>query len=521
MIEGFGISTSWKGNAVASSDPKNFYSLWHEYQHALLSSFKSQNLTVFENGGSYLESILAGAAQKSDREVIDEEISSGCLETNEVINNSFSQIIKSNSALHLIGNLSGNDGEFGNINHLLSLLKLAKQKNIFRVYIHLILDASNSRSFDQVSSDILNLNKQIEIIGVGEIASLCGMKYIEDWNGSRLAFLNFLKAKRAILEGRGNIYLSAEQAIAQNRSRISTPDRVPPSVISFKSHPVGIVHDLDSVIFFNHNNTKFTNLIASFCGSAAEKNTISTPKFLNITTLLEYSLPGNKQVNIAIKKKGLNALPQILSSQNIKQIYLSDSYRALEVKSLLEGSGADNYEPDQFFIPALNLPEYCKNPKPVILETFKLAANSLSKDYNFIFVDFPSIDVITNNGNFNQAINAAKIIDFYLPVLVKKVLEANGKLIITSNYGNAEKMVHRSEYELLNRRTGNPVPFILISNESKNTAPKTSLENELIYDIIRKKNNLLDIAPTILGLMNLPIPNEMTGKCLIDTNKTI
>ena len=103
--------------------------------------------------------------------------------------------------------------------------------------------------------------------------------------------------------------------------------------------------------------------------------------------------------------------------------------------------------------------------------------------------------------------------------MAKKILSLDGKLIITGTYGNAEKMVHRNEYELLNHRTLSPTPFLLISNQTKAETRSVSIENEAMYDIIRKKNNLIDIAPTILGLLNLPVPNSMTGRNLVGVQK--
>lgn len=514
VIDGFGVSSSWKGNAIASADPKNFYGLWKEYRHELLSPLMTHNLPAYINSGSYLDSLLSGVVQKSDKEIIDDEVATGKLELNAVICDAMEQITKSNSALHLIGNLSGAGGEFGDTNHLLALLKIAEQKNIFKVYVHLILDSSGGTGLDQILPEMENLSRQIENIGVGEIASISGMQSVKDFSNSRLGYINFSKAVRAIIEGRGNVYLSAEQAIAQNKTKIFAPDRMPPSVISYKNRPIGIMHDLDSVIFFNHNNTKLTYLVSSFSGGVGNYR-ISVPKFLNVTTLLEFSLPKSRAANIAIKKQSGENISSLIMRKKLKQIYISDSTKMIDVKSCLNQNIDHETEPDQYFVPAPYLSDYCSDPNHVITEIFRSTASAISKGYDFIFTDIPSIDLISNEGNFNQTIKAVSIIDQYLPILVKKILEANGKLIITSSYGNAEMLVHRNPFETLNHKTLSPVPFVLISAESKNVAPSAGIENDLLYDIIRKKNNLTSVAPTILALLNLPIPTEMTGKSLV------
>ncbi len=516
-IPGFGISSSWKGNAIASADPKNFNSLWRTHFNAVLSPLRNETASSFDNKGIYLEALLSGVSVKSNQELINNEISSEGIYDNAVVDASLTEVTKSNSSIHFVGNLGGPGNEFGDINHLISLLKIAKQKNIYKVYLHLILDNSEGTNFDQVVDRLNLLRSKLETIGIGEIATIIGSFYLQNWYKSRLEYANFLKGIRALIQGRGNIYLSPDQAISQNKTKVSSPDRFPPSVISYKGRPVGTISDLDCVIFFNHNNENISNLISALM-SRGGRNDFSAPKFLSVLTFFDYVLPREPHLRTILSRQFYEDIPLILDRNKISQIYISDSNRLLELKSLLnKGVGEEKIE--QAFYPVAAPDEYYKDPKPAILEIFKHTANGAGSGHRFTFAHIPALDVIASNGNFNQAIVATRIIDDYLVILAKKILSLDGKLIITSSYGNAEKMVHRNGYELLNHRTLSPTPFLLISNQTEAKTMPASIENEAMYDIIRKKNNLIDIAPTVLGLLNLPIPNSMTGKNLVGVKK--
>jgi 2,3-bisphosphoglycerate-independent phosphoglycerate mutase len=252
--------------------------------------------------------------------------------------------------------------------------------------------------------------------------------------------------------------------------------------------------------------------------SGGGRNDFSAPKFLSVLTFFDYVMPRDSHLRTILAKPFYEYLPAILERNNISQVYISDSNRLLELKSLLCKDGSEQ-NIEQTFYPAPSVDQYMKDPKPAILEIFKHSANAAGSGQRFIFAHIPALDVIAATGNFNQAVVATRIIDEYLSILAKKILSLDGKLIITGTYGNAEKMVHRNEYELLNHRTLSPTPFLLISNQTKAETRSVSIENEAMYDIIRKKNNLIDIAPTILGLLNLPVPNSMTGRNLVGVQK--
>ncbi|MCL5071702.1 MAG: hypothetical protein M1308_12535, partial [Actinobacteria bacterium] len=211
VIDGFGLTSSWKGNAIFSAAPKNFFDIWSSYPHYLLtySDKISKEDAVYDNPGRYLTSIFSGKEIESEREYIDKHIEDS-LVNNEVLNNAFQQASEKSSSLHLIGNLSGDEGKYSNLKHLFALLDLAKEKNVFQVFIHLILDDTGG-GFDKITESLHKLETKLSETGLGQIASICGLNYLREKDN--MSFLNFSKAYRTIVEGRGNSYLSAGQAI--------------------------------------------------------------------------------------------------------------------------------------------------------------------------------------------------------------------------------------------------------------------------------------------------------------------
>lgn len=512
VIDGFGLSSSWRGNAVFSAVPKNFFEIWENYPHYLLQyQHNHLNTPAYDNPERYLASLLQGREIKSQRVYIDIQIEKDLLKENDVLDRAFRQTSEKNSSLHFIGNLSGQSGKFSEIEHLFALLKLAKERKVFRAYIHLILDNSGG-GFSSILKDLSSLEQELEKLGIGEIASVSGLDFLSD---SEKSFLNFSKAYKAIVEGNGNSYLSAQQTISKNKEALKSPSSVPPSVISSQNNPVGVISDFDSIIFFNHNNREIAKLILAF--SSSSKNLrLAQPKFLFLATFFDCLLPKPDEVNIVFDRNHETSLPQILYKAGLNQAFVSDSTRMLSIKSQIKELGNVSDRVFEDFLPIVDLDAYLNNAKGTVSNVFSRAIDVIArKKYDFVFIDLPCIDEIADNGSFKETVAAIKAVDYFLPALLQSVLGLDGVLIITSNYGNAEKMVRRNDYEALNKRTVNPIPFIYITNSNKKRSASVSIASELMYDMVTKKRHLIDVAPTILEIFGLPIPDKFSGRSLI------
>jgi len=511
VIDGFGLSASWKGNAVLTANPKNFLNLWASYPHSLLTypNISSKEMFSYNNPESYFASLSEGKKVESQREYIDNQIKNGLLPNNTVLNNAFNQASEKSSSLHLIGNFSGKNGRYGDLEHLIALLELAKKKGIYRVYTHLIMDDTGEGN-DQMLDSLHSLEAKIAKIGLGEIASISGFNYLCDGMNTKNP-----KAYKAIIEGKGNFYLSAEQVISRNKKSSSLLSDIPPSVITNRGNPIAIISDFDSIVLFNHNNSELTKLITALSTSSVDNSRLAPAKYLFLATFFDHVLPKNNQVKSIFKINNKVNLPNILSNAGINQLYLSDSSRIFSIKSGLNGLEQSDHILEDF-IPILDKKKYLNNPKEVLNSIFSRSIDSIERDeYDFIMLDIPSIDEISNCGTFDQTVKAVRMVDEFLPFLLKSILDSNGVLMLTSLYGNAEKMVQRNPYELLNNRTVNPTPFILVLEDLQKKAAITNITSDLMYDMMSKNNYLTDIAPTILELLGLPIPKEFIGKSLI------
>jgi 2,3-bisphosphoglycerate-independent phosphoglycerate mutase len=520
VVDGFGLTSSWRGNAIFSAAPKNFFQLWSSYPHSLLASVKDAEAKQpeYDNPERYLGSLFQGSTVKSEREFVDDQIQNKLLSSNNNLNNALIQSIERNSSLHLIGNLSGESGKYSELKHLFALLSQAKEKNIFRVYIHLILDDTGG-GYEPMLDSLHALEGEIARVGVGEIASVSGLNYILEKTSK--SYFDFQKAYKAIIEGSGASYLSAEQAINKNKKTASSPSDISPSVISFQNNPIGIISDFDSIIFFNHNNCKLNKLIYALSSNGMESSSLRSVKFLYITTFFSCILPKPEQVRVIFEREININIPSILYQSGLSQAYISDSTRMLAIKSELKGLEDVNnvYE---YFVPILNQNQYLDNTDKIISEIFLRTIDTIKQQkYDFIFIDIPCIDEVATNGTFDQTIKAIKSIDGCLPSLLKSVFEAEGKLIFTSTYGNAERMALRNKYEVLNSRTIDPTPFVFATKENFKRTVSANVASGLVYDMMLKKNNLTDVAPTILELFNLPVPKEFTGASLVNVKKVL
>lgn len=516
IIDGFGLSASWKGNAILTANPKNFLNLWAAYPHSLLTypDTSSSDSPLYNNPESYFSSLLEGRKVESGCEYINNQIKEDALLSNNVLNNAFKQASEKSSSLHLIGNFSGKSGKYGDLEHLIALLRLAKKRGVYRVYTHLIMDDTGG-SHNQTLDSLRLLEAEIMKIGLGEIASISGLDCLH--NGMNA---NALKAYKAIVEGRGNSYLSAEQAVIRGRKFSSSLSSIIPSVITTQGNSIATVSDFDSIIFFNHNNSGLIDLITALSTNSVESSRLTQAKYLFLATFFDHVLPKNNQVKSIFDVKNSISLPNILSDAEINQLYLSDSSRIFSIKLGIKGLEQSGRVSEDF-IPIFDKKKYLASSKDVISRVFSKAIDSIRQSkHDFIMIDIPSIDEIANYGTFDQTVKAVKVVDEFLPSLLQSVLDSNGALILTSLYGNAEKMVQRNSYELLNSRTINPVPFVLATKDSEKKSAITNIASELMYGMMSKKNYLTDIAPTILELLDLPIPKEFSGKSLV-SQKTV
>lgn len=512
IIENFGLSSSWTGNAIASANPVNFYTMWKNNPHTLLYPNKINHTSSYENSEIDTTRLFSGREILCDKEYLDQVIKNNELIDNQILNNIFKEAEEHNSALHLIGNLPGANDQYADLNHLLSLIETIKNKQIFRVYLHLIID-DNAGENPEIIEEFLT---KIKEIGVCEIASVIGKKYISDTsNYSR----NFIKAINTIVLGEGDKALTPEQALSFKNLPKSSDKR--PTSVLFNNRFACRIGNFDTILFFNHNNKSLSKLALALTSGSSFSIREKFPKFLTIVSMfdsLDYDLEG---LEVLFSRNFSETLTQSLFSENIDQLYLSDTSRVSVIKKSIEGqiTGSGGLV-KELFVPIVQDSNFSSYDQVLSLMLRQVSIYLEQKKFRFITLLIPVLSM-PNITTFAEMVKAITMIDDFLPKLEAEVSKHNGILVLTSNHGGVEKMSQRNNFETKNSKTNNPVPFVLSIpgyKGAKENNEETS-SNRMLYDMIKKSHFIGDFAPTILDLFHAKVPSVMTGKSILSELK--
>ena len=500
ILDGFGIAPNGDGNAVATAKKPNYDSLLAKYPHTeIQASGMFVGLPDGQMGNSEVGHLNIGAGRIIYQELtrITKEANEGGFSKNEALLKAIENVKNNNSALHLMGLLS-DGGVHSHIEHLKGLLKLAKDMNVEKVYVHAFMDGrdvppSSGKEF------VVQLEEAMKEIGVGEIATVSGRYYAMDrdnrWERVQLAY-------NAIVLGEGEKASSAVEAIENSYHDEKTDEFVLPCVIEEDGHPTATIKNGDSVVFFNFRPDRARELTRAindkeFAGFKRET--------LNLTfvTMTQYdkTLEG---VNIAFKPQTLvNTLGEYVSSKGLEQLRIAETEKYAHVTFFFNG-GVEKENPgeERKVIPSPKVATYDLKPEMSAYEVTDELLNRLDQDkYDMIILNFANPDMVGHTGVVKAAVKAIEAVDECLGKIVDKVLEKDGTVFITADHGNAETEIDFSTGNPFTAHTTNPVPFVWVSNN--------------INGRTLKSGKLADIAPTMLNVMNLEVPKEMTGECLI------
>lgn len=514
IVENFGLSSSWTGNAIASADPENFYSLWNEYPHTVLYPNKALNAHSYENEGIDMTRLFSGREVMSDKDYLNYIIENNQLEDNKLFSEIIKDTIDKNSAFHLIGNLPGKINKYSEMQQLISILEILSKNKIVRVYLHLIVN-------DELKEDqtfFADFFSKIKMFNSCEIASVVGQNYIADTVFDKK---KFLKAVNTIINGEGERALSAEQALSfQNLSDIS--DKKPTSII-FKNRFVCRINNFDTVLFFNHNNKSFSKFILAMTTNIGLSGLPNAPKLLNLAMLFPSLDNDLDQLKIVFKRLSTQTLAQFLYSAKINQLYLSDTTRIANIKKYLIGDiNGDGGQIKELYVPVVKNSDPTHYDQALSIILNQVSSHLKDKSADFITILIPALSS-QNISFFTQRCKTVKIIDQYLLKLEKEVAKRQACLVLTSDHAGSEKMSERSDYEKINNKTNNPVPFILkIPGQKEIVQEKSKIYgNRIFYDMINKKHFINDFAPTMLDLAGVEKPSIMTGKSFLSELKRI
>lgn len=502
ILDGYGLNDKTEGNAVAQAKTPVMDKLMAEYPFVKgNASGMAVGLPDGQMGNSEVGHLNMGAGRIVYQELtrITKEIQDGTFFENPALLDAVNNCKKNDSSLHMFG-LVSDGGVHSHNTHIYGLLELAKRNGLSKVYVHAFLDGRDTPPTSG-KGYVEDLEAEMKKIGVGEVASVMGRYYAmdRDTNYDRVE-----KAYIALTKGEGLEAASGPEGIQASYDRDETDEFVKPTVVMKNGAPVATIKDGDSVIFFNFRPDRAREITRSFCdddfkGFAREKK-------LDLTYVCfsdyDPTIP-NKEV--AFHKITVdNTFGEWIAANNMKQVRLAETEKYAHVTFFFNG-GVEEPNKDEERI-LVNSPKdvatYDLKPQMSAYEVCdKLVECIKSGKYDVIIINFANPDMVGHTGVQEAAIKAVEAVDECVGRAVEAVKEANGFMFICADHGNAEQLVDYETGEPFTAHTTNPVPFILV-----NADPAYKL---------REGGCLADIVPTIIELMEMEQPAEMTGKSLL------
>ena len=501
VLDGYGLSSNPEGNAIAMAQTPVMDKLMKECPFVEgQASGMAVGLPDGQMGNSEVGHMNIGAGRiiYQDLTRITKAIDDGDFFQNEVLLRAMENCKKNNSDLHLWGLLS-DGGVHSHITHLYGLLEMAKKNGLSNVYVHAFLDGRDTPP-ESGKSFVEALQQKMDEIGVGKIASLSGRYYAmdRDNNWDRVE-----KAYNSLVKGEGVQATDAVQAMADSYANDVTDEFVLPTVIVENGAPLSVVKPNDSVIFFNFRPDRAREITRAFCD---DKFTGFDRQFLPLTFVCfkdyDETIP-NKL--IAFQKEEItNTFGEFLAANGLKQLRLAETEKYAHVTFFFNG-GVEDPNVDEFRL-LVNSPKdvatYDLKPEMSAPEVGMDLVEAIKSDkYDVIVINFANPDMVGHTGVIPAAVKAVERVDELVGEAVKAVEETDGVMFICADHGNAEKMLDYETGKPHTAHTTNPVPFILV-----NAGEGVSL---------REGGCLADIAPTLIDIMGLEQPKEMTGKSLI------
>ena len=499
ILDGFGINENEKANAVKLANTPNIDKLMKICPTTkIYTSGLNVGLPDGQMGNSEVGHTNIGAGRIVYQELtrITKSIEDGDFFSNPELVGTIENCKKHNSKLHILGLLS-DGGVHSHIRHLFAVLELAKRKDFEDVYVHCFMDGRDTPPTSG-ESYIIKLEEKMKEKGVGKIASISGRFYAMDrdkrWNRVQ-------KAYDAIVNGKGIKCTSAISAIEGSYQKEVFDEFVQPTVITNQNNePIAKIEENDSVIFFNFRPDRARELTRAIVDN--DFNEFQTKKMnLDYVCFTQYdeTMPN---VKIAFKPETLkNTFGEYISNRGLTQLRIAETEKYAHVTFFFNGGEEKQYPgEDRILVPSPKVETYDLKPEMSAIEvTDKVVEAINSRKYDCIILNYANPDMVGHTGNLDAAIKAIETIDECVGRVVEAVNSNEGILLITADHGNAEQMLDYKTGEPHTAHTTNPVPLILVGKE----------------EVKLKEGKLADLAPTMLKLMGLEKPDEMTGESII------
>ena len=440
----------------------------------------------------------AGRIVYQDLTKITKAIQDGDFFDNQVLLNACDNVKKNNSSLHLMG-LVSDGGVHSHNEHIYGLLELAKRQGIEKVYVHCFLDGRDTPPASG-KEYVEQLVEKMQEIGVGEVATVTGRYYAMDRDNR---WDRVEKAYRALVYGEGESAVSGPAGIQSSYDKEVTDEFVVPTVVKKDGEPVATVKDGDSIIFFNFRPDRAREITRTFCDDKFEGFDRGERVQTTFVCFTEYDVTiENKQVAF-VKDEITNTFGEFLAANGLKQARIAETEKYAHVTFFFNGGVEEpNEGEDRILVKSPKVATYDLQPEMSAYEVCdKLVDAIKSQEYDVIIINFANPDMVGHTGVEKAAIKAIEAVDECVGKAVDAIKEVNGQMFICADHGNAEQLIDDVTGEPFTAHTTNPVPFILVNADP-------------VYQL-REDGCLADIAPTLIELMGLQQPKEMTGKSLL------
>ena len=503
ILDGFGFSEEKSNNAIAMAHTPNWSNFLNRYPHHLIqTSGEFVGLPKGQMGNSEVGHMTIGAGRViyQDLPRINRAIENGEFQQNPVLLNLIDQSIKNKSALHLIGLLS-DGGVHSHENQIHAAVQLCKDKKVDDLRIHAILDGRDTPP-KSAERNLSKLEDLLEKTGVGHISTISGRFFAMDrdqrWDRVELAF-------RAIALGESTIHASsAKDALMKAYDRGESDEFVSPTVIKQKEAIEQGIKPNDSILFMNFRADRAREISRSLTDETFahfNRNNYQVPA--EAATLTRYAEDINLPV-IFDRESHTNTLGEYLSNLNMSQLRIAETEKYAHVTFFFSGGEENPFSGEKrVLIPSPKVETYDLQPQMSAPEiTDKIIESIESREFDLIIANYANGDMVGHTGKLEPTIKAVEVLDKCLGKLEMSLTEDSDQMLITSDHGNAEQMRDPKSKEEHTAHTNNLVPLVCVSKQPLTT--------------INKNGSLSDIAPTILNLMDIDIPKEMTGQPLFE-----
>ncbi|ADG83543.1 2,3-bisphosphoglycerate-independent phosphoglycerate mutase [Thermincola potens] len=508
ILDGWGIGDASEGDAIAKAKKPNWDALLAEYPKTQLgASGEDVGLPEGQMGNSEVGHLNIGAGRIVYQEFtrITKAIKDGSFFDNEELLKAVNHTKQNGSALHLMGLLS-DGGVHSHISHLYALLDMAKRNNLRKVFVHAFLDGrdvppANAREY------IDALEAKFDELGIGAIATVMGRYYAMDRDKR---WERVQKAYNAMVYGEGLKSTLASGAVAQSYEKGDTDEFVVPTVIIDKNgDPVARVKTGDAVIFYNFRPDRAREITRAFVDENFDGfNRGPNPPKVYYVCMTQY----DKTINapVAFKPQVLvNTFGEYISKHGLKQLRIAETEKYAHVTFFFNGGvEPPNEGEERILIPSPKVATYDLKPEMSAYEVTDAVVKEIEKDkFDVIILNYANPDMVGHTGVMEAAVKAIEAVDECIGRVVQAVMTKGGTVLLTADHGNADQMVDPATGQPQTAHTVHRVPLILVSKEMKN--------------VRLLPGRLEDIAPTMLYILGLEKPPEMTGQCLIAKEKDI